>query len=293
MHVEVVVLNRVPNKGFTHGGVFHADDVFATALLTMVNPDFRAERGYCVPEEFHGIVYDMGGGEFDHHGPTARIRANGVPYASFGLLWECFGTILLDEENARAFDESFVQPIDDADNGGRLCMLSQLVSDFNPIHSSEANAYDEAFNDAVAWALGVLQRRIEALWHARDQREYVFERMRECDGYVLVLDRPVPWKKAVIGSGYVYVVYPSVRDGYNVQAVPKRLGDHGVLLPFPEAWRGLPAEELRGLTGVEGMTFCHPSGFLCAASTLSAALDIARLSLAGGKVSNLQLPVQS
>ena len=31
---------KIPAKGFTHGGKFHADDVFATALL-MIATDHR------------------------------------------------------------------------------------------------------------------------------------------------------------------------------------------------------------------------------------------------------------
>ena len=27
------------DKAFTHGGIFHADDVFSAALLRMMNPD--------------------------------------------------------------------------------------------------------------------------------------------------------------------------------------------------------------------------------------------------------------
>ena len=53
---------KVPAKGFTHGGKFHADDVFATALLRILRPDFAVTRGFEVPEGFEGIVYDIGDG---------------------------------------------------------------------------------------------------------------------------------------------------------------------------------------------------------------------------------------
>ena len=79
---------------FTHGGIFHADDVFASALLVLFNPEIEIQRGFKVPENFEGIVYDIGGGEFDHHFEGAPVRPNGVPYSSFGLLWERFGRSL-------------------------------------------------------------------------------------------------------------------------------------------------------------------------------------------------------
>ena len=37
---------KIPAKGFTHGGKFHADDVFATALLMIVRLDIKVTRGF-------------------------------------------------------------------------------------------------------------------------------------------------------------------------------------------------------------------------------------------------------
>ena len=71
---------KVPARGFTHGGKFHADDVFATALLRILRPDFKVQRGFEVPDDFDGIVYDIGGGMFDHHDADRPLRPNGVPY---------------------------------------------------------------------------------------------------------------------------------------------------------------------------------------------------------------------
>ena len=33
---------KIPANGFTHAGKFHADDVFATALLQILRPDMSA-----------------------------------------------------------------------------------------------------------------------------------------------------------------------------------------------------------------------------------------------------------
>ena len=78
---------KIPANGFTHAGKFHADDVFATALLQILRPDIKITRGFTVPDDFDGIVYDIGFGMFDHHQEPREYRANGVPYAAFGLLW--------------------------------------------------------------------------------------------------------------------------------------------------------------------------------------------------------------
>lgn len=72
---------KIPANGFTHAGKFHADDVFATALLQIIRPDIRITRGFVVPDDFDGIVYDIGFGMFDHHQEPRECRANGIPYA--------------------------------------------------------------------------------------------------------------------------------------------------------------------------------------------------------------------
>ena len=51
---------KIPANGFTHAGKFHADDVFATALLQIVRPDIKITRGFVVPDEFvvgYGLDY--------------------------------------------------------------------------------------------------------------------------------------------------------------------------------------------------------------------------------------------
>ena len=52
----------IPLRGFTHGSKFHSDDVFATAFLKIINPGIEIIRGFEVPEDFDGIVYDIGRG---------------------------------------------------------------------------------------------------------------------------------------------------------------------------------------------------------------------------------------
>lgn len=84
-------------SAFTHSGKFHADDVFSSALLLYLNPEITILRGNKVPEDFDGIIFDIGRGRYDHHQKDSRIRENGIPYAAFGLLWEELGTEILGE----------------------------------------------------------------------------------------------------------------------------------------------------------------------------------------------------
>lgn len=78
------LLNKIRQKdakAFTHGGKFHADDIFSSALLLYLNPEIQITRGNQVPEEYDGIVFDIGRGAYDHHQKDSRVRENGIPYA--------------------------------------------------------------------------------------------------------------------------------------------------------------------------------------------------------------------
>ena len=90
----------------------------ASAFTHSGNPEITITRGNQVPENYEGLVFDIGRGQYDHHQKNSRIRDNGVPYAAFGLLWEKLGPEILGEELALKFDESFVQPLDINDNTG-------------------------------------------------------------------------------------------------------------------------------------------------------------------------------
>ena len=268
-------------EGFTHGGIFHADDVFATALLKILNPDIRVSRGFAVPKDFTGIVYDIGGGKYDHHQKDSRVRPNGVPYAAFGLLWEQFGRELLSEEDARNFDEVFIQPIDQSDNTGEENMISCLIADRLPTWQETPGHMDETFWEAVGFAQTILERRFRQIKADRDAYEIVFRKASQCTDAILHLEPVVPWKEALQShdKDILYVIYPSIRGGYNVQAVPDRKDKNALRHPFPQSWRGAGSQELRNMTGINDLTFCHMSGFLCATETLEGAYSTAKLAI--------------
>ena len=138
MNMQTVNINRLKelakNGIITHNGHFHSDDVLAAALLKVAGivDDVREiNRLARVPDDFNGLVFDIGGGEFDHHQQVgARCRADGSKYASFGLLWDYIGYEYIVSKfsaamsDARAavekLDDEFVKPMDLSDNFGRV-----------------------------------------------------------------------------------------------------------------------------------------------------------------------------
>lgn len=269
------------NKAFTHGGIFHADDVFSSALLRILNPNIVIERGDKAPERYEGLVFDIGGGKYDHHQKDRKIRSNGIPYAAFGLLWQDFGGMLLENEDAQAFDEAFIQPLDQSDNTGAGNILAQCIGDFNPPWNEHTDT-DQSFLGAVSLAQMILENQFKSIRAKRDAFCYVRTMIEDGDAPVFIMKEAIPWKEAVIGTGIIYVVFPSVRGGYIVQAVPD--DEHGESLkkPFPEEWRGKDIVELKKLSGIETFRFCHMSGFLCVADTEEDAVKIAEMALKEG-----------
>lgn len=161
-----------------------------------------------MPDDFTGIVFDIGRGEFDHHQKDSRIRENGVPYAAFGLLWEAVGADILGEELALKFDESFVQPLDNNDNTGEKNELATLIGNFNPSWDYEGGS-DEAFFQAVSVAGMILENKFERYRGNERADKRVEEVLAKHDpaSRILVLPEFIPCQKALSETDIAFVIF--------------------------------------------------------------------------------------
>ena len=276
-------------SAFTHGGKFHADDVFSAALLLYLNPEIQIERGNQVPENYEGIVFDVGRGAYDHHQKDSRVRENGIPYAAFGLLWEVLGAEILGEDLAVQFDESFVQPLDQNDNTGEKNELATLIGNFNPTWDAKGGA-DEAFFQAVSVAGMILENKFQRYFgnERADKRVEEVLRAHEADlktgrvpveqEKILILPEFVPCQKHLSETKIAFVIFPSNRGGYCIQP-QKREYSMNYKCSFPEEWLGLEKEALEEVTGLESVSFCHKGGFLMTTGTLEDAVKACKISL--------------
>lgn len=269
---------RIPKEAMTHGGRFHADDVFSAALLQIMNPGIRIVRRNQAPEGYEGLVFDLGDGAYDHHGERARFRENGVRYASFGLLWKEYGCLLVSEKEAETFDKSFVQPLDQQDNYGGSNLLCRAITQFNPKWDEEDGDFDRSFFRAVEIAKQILENEFKSMHSTEHAEKTVLECLKKAQDGIVVLPKGMPWKALLIPEDVYYVVYPSARGGYNAQAVPAAVDSQECKMPFPEEWRGKRAE-LDGLTGIRGLTFCHEHGYLLGTTEQENAVRACRMSL--------------
>ena len=286
------LLEKIKQKNasaFTHSGKFHADDVFSAALLLYLNPEITIARGNIVPENYEGLVFDIGRGQYDHHQKDSRIRDNGVPYAAFGLLWEKLGPEILGEELAQKFDESFVQPLDINDNTGEKNELATLIGNFNPGWDSKGSN-DEAFFQAVSVAGMILENKFERyLGNERADRrvEEVLAEHTEAlasgetpaeNTNILVLPEFIPCQKRLSETNIAFVIFPSNRGGYCIQPQKKEYSMN-YKCSFPVEWLGLENEELAAATGLKSAGFCHKGGFLMTTGELADAVQACHISM--------------
>jgi uncharacterized UPF0160 family protein len=287
----------------THSGSFHADDVFAIAVLRLVHGEAlevvrTRDREL---QEACDVRVDVGGrddpstGDFDHHQRGgAGERPNGIKYASFGLVWREHGEALAGSpEAAEGVDEFLIQGVDANDTGQtiaetlvegvRSLSVSGVLAGFNPPWDEELTPAEEdaRFAEAVALAEDILRRSIagaQAWQRARALVHAAIERAE--DPRIVELDRNMPWREPLVSAApdALFVIYPKT-DGWALHAVPRDLGSFDNRLDLPEAWAGLTDEELQAATGVPGAIFAHPARFYASADSRDAVLELARLAL--------------
>ena len=163
----------------THNAKFHTDDVFSVAALLILYPEAEVVR---TREEDLikladivvdvGQVYDAKSNRFDHHQVGgAGQRANGIQYASFGLVWQKFGEeVSGSPEVAEKIDRTMAQLVDAADNGQDVISstipelfpftINGIVDQYRPTWKEVEN-WDERFMEAVHWAQAVIKREIK------------------------------------------------------------------------------------------------------------------------------------
>lgn len=279
MNIDKITVEQIENmdSAFTHGGVFHSDDVFSAALLKIINPDIIVIRGFKVPDNFTGIVFDIGGGTYDHHQADNEIRENGIPYAAFGKLWRDLGPELVGEIEAEKFDHSIVQPLDKTDNTGERNPLSSMISSYNPTWDDECNS-DENFNKALSCALEYIQNKIKSYKSKDRAREIVEEALLSMDkAGIVVLPKFAPWSDTLIPSDAKLVIFPSQRGGFNLQVISKNFKNREPKVNLPERWAGQSEEVLR--KEMAELNFCHTNRFLAAFDTLESARRGAKIAI--------------
>lgn len=290
-------------NAITHGGFFHADDVMSAVILSRT---LDTELIVCrvnqlpinIPKKV--IVFDIGGKEFDHHQKGGNgERMNQVPYASAGLIWRKFGNRLLqnfsDEERSiiwKRIDKELISGIDAVDNGVypkpdypiTPMSISGVISSYNPSWDSDED-FDDAFLRATKVAGEIFDNCLKNAISDARAITIVEDAIEQSEDRILVFDRFVPWFRFLHGSknpkaqDILFVVYPSIRGGYNWQCVTKSSSLRESRKDVPHKWWGESSEKLRLMTNVATATFCHQKGFVGGAELKEDAILLAKLAI--------------
>jgi uncharacterized UPF0160 family protein len=295
-------------KVVTHSGTFHADDVFASVILRAALGAFDLVRTRDAGEiAAADIVFDVGGvydpshRRYDHHMRDLPRRPDGTPYSSVGLVWRDYGREALQrflpgivdgvvDMVWQDIDGGIILLIDLADNGVASASpghLALLIEAFNPTWDS-AQTFDEAFAEAADFAHGILLRACRQAHAEAQAMAFVMEAARRTqDPRVVVLDRKLPWEKAVFDGkldDVLFVIYPNENlTSWYCRTVPPEPNSFGQRLSLPEAWRGLQEEAFSSAAGIPDGVFCHPSGFICGARSKDSVLKLAEQAIAEGQ----------
>lgn len=280
----------------THNGNFHADDVFSVAALKSIFSAFTLIRTRDLEIIAKAdIVIDVGGeydpatDRFDHHQRGgAGERDNGIPYSSFGLIWQKYGLAICENNQAvaNALDAGLVSTIDAIDCGhvkGVLegISLSQTISMFNPTWQ-EDNHFDTCFDEAVDFASRVLTRFIAAANGGISAKSIVANAIDNAqDPRVIVLEKYTPWKKTVhaLSDKALYMIYPSGTGQWRIQTVPVEPGSFEDRKSLPKEWAGLSDIALQDETGIDDAMFCHNGLFIAGAESFASTMKMAALAL--------------
>jgi uncharacterized UPF0160 family protein len=293
-----------------HSGSFHADDVFAVAALKMyikiLSDDTRcgpytarvirtrdteeiAAAGYRVDV---GESYDRDTFSFDHHQPLDP-RENGIPYASFGLIWKGFGCALCgrDSEVAKIVEKKLVYSIDMQDNGAKAIAtregvgqveaftISSLIGIHNPVWDEEEDP-DEAFDDVVVLAEIIIRRMIRYAQSAVKAKTVLCDAIeKDINAPYIVLEQDLPWEEIIhefAPKTLLYVIYRRKTGRWQIKCVED---DSVHRKSLPEEWAGLQGEDFAAKTGVKTATSCHKERFTAIAQTREDAIQLAELAI--------------
>jgi uncharacterized UPF0160 family protein len=296
-------------KVVTHSGDFHADDVFACATLSL-----WAEKNGCKLKIIRdrdpkiiekadmvvdvGNVYNPDENKFDHHQKGgAGERENGIPYASFGLIWKKYGVEICKTQGiADRIEKRLVLSIDARDNGKNILNTNELgiidhrtsnmICDFNPTWQEDKKLSFKYFEKSLNFAKEILLREIawaKALIDAERETMKIIKEQNEPE--ILILDENTDWHEAVSKNKKIkLVIYPrNKKTEWSIQTGRDNLEDYNSdRVKFPKDWWGLRDENLIKISRIEGAVFCADGGWFAVVKTKEGAIEMAKRALQNG-----------
>jgi len=277
----------------THSGEMHADEILATAVLTRELKKFSGSNHYRYDirvfrsrdlnylNETCDLIYDIGNGKYDHHSMDQVFYPNGIPMAACGKI---LNDVIMDAELIEGLRRRLFYAVEANDNGYPLpdfLDASQLsfVGSFNPRWDEEwdgrqmRNQFESVLN-IVESIYDRIYKSVESDIAGRTQLDKYSTVIG--GGAFLILDKCCPYHEyARQHTELIAVVYPKDHQ-WIIRMVPTFKKKYETRRVFPEAWAGLVDTDLRIVSGIQSIRFCHRSGFLVACNTKEGALEVCK-----------------
>lgn len=245
----------------THDGIFHADELFAIALVKwvwagtcveVIRTRDMTKLAECDQRIDVGGQYNPLTGDYDHH------HDKNLP-SSFGLIYNQVEDQLDLDEYSEPFFSEFVRGIDIMDTNPTSVQfpdvpvrnLNQIIGGFNSLQNQDA-----AFDRALVFAGQILENELRsAREKGQAEREYQ--------------DRGILENNVAVFK--------------NFSMIWKDKGHHDfAVVPHPSGWQ-IVARDTRFVTvpeavaNVDGFIFRHNTGFMATFATKDAAMEAAKL----------------
>ena len=286
----------------THDGRFHADEIFALAVLNLCYPDLKIVRSR--DENVYknadiivdvGHVYDPDNLIFDHHQRSFTFkRRSGIPYASFGLVWKQYGELLCGSSKTFEYiDSAIVQAVDADDNGIDIYeikidgvgfhTLSDIIESFVPRHVNDDDKVQKGFDRALDFATSYMKRQIKL---AKELFEVALPNIRNAikvaaDPRILIFDKfDKTWLNFIARESEAaqFVIFPTHRKTWAIRSVPKRGQKFEYCKLLPSEWGGRQ-KDFADISEVQDALYCHNGCFLAEANSLEGADKLAVIAL--------------
>ena len=280
-------------KVAVHSGALHPDELVCLALVKLEYPDrkldYRRSRN---PEdwEWADIVCDIGmrhDGKkwFDHHQDDVPVYENGVKKSACGLYLEAMTKLTEHEKNYLLERGLYVVQADDNGQNLKDTGLEHFSNPFSFVPTFNCDwktgVYGPEQNEAFAEALTVvvlvvrnLLREARLDKEAHEQTQKALDNMKD---HVAVIGSYCPHMTQVVefnaGEPKVMVtVFSNSQGQWNVQVVPKEIGNFAAWVDIPEEVSELP-----------GFVFRHKAAFIAGFTNEYDAIKAAKLTVKGYK----------
>lgn len=284
-----------------HDGKFHADEVMACAITSLLFERVQIIRSRNEVELAKAdIIFDVGQNDmvrvFNHHDRAWKeFRPNGIPFASAGAAWQLFGVEILKSMNIsnqihiEVFNriDNIMAEIDAIDVGMDIDMkygISPIISSFMPANGTN-DEIEAAFNEALNFTKLYIIREIKAFQYMELSKFQAWEVLKSNQAIAIFDEANPSWREIINEhwnetSNVQLVVYPDTSGCWRVQSTPGEntlLGGNGFAIrcKAPEEWLGK-----NNITDKFGndkfeILFCHKGGFIGGTVTKDDAIRMA------------------